>query len=65
MVGGGWFLPAGHFEDGETISECAIREAREETGFHVIPRDISHVVYSWGRYSPLHFTVTVWSILLV
>ena len=27
---GKWSVPAGHLEDGETITDCLIREAREE-----------------------------------
>jgi len=30
-----WNLPAGHVEEGQTIEEAAIKEAKEETGYNV------------------------------
>ncbi|MEO3861606.1 NUDIX domain-containing protein [Acrocarpospora sp. B8E8] len=30
-------LPSGHLDEGETIVDCAIREAREEVGSHHRP----------------------------
>jgi ADP-ribose pyrophosphatase YjhB (NUDIX family) len=32
---GKWTLPAGYLETGETVSDCAVRETREETGAQV------------------------------
>lgn len=32
---GKWTLPAGYLENGETISECAIRETQEEAGARI------------------------------
>lgn len=33
--GGGWYLPAGRVEPGETLAEGALRETREESGVEV------------------------------
>lgn len=34
-LGPGWMLPGGRVERSETPHEAAVRETREETGFHV------------------------------
>ncbi|MEU4225203.1 NUDIX domain-containing protein [Nonomuraea sp. NPDC026600] len=37
----GWYcLPSGHLEEGETVIDCAIREAREEVGVTIDPHDL-------------------------
>ena len=44
--GGWWVLPAGHIEQGETATECAIREAKEELDIDVEQKDVefAHIV---------------------
>ena len=37
---GSWCLPGGHLDYGESFAECVLREAKEETGFDVIPEEI-------------------------
>jgi 8-oxo-dGTP diphosphatase len=34
---GTWALPGGHLEPGESVEQCAVREAREETGLEIRP----------------------------
>ncbi len=41
---GEWSIPGGHQELGETVFEAAVREAREETGLSVRPREILTVI---------------------
>jgi 8-oxo-dGTP diphosphatase len=40
---GCWNLPSGHLEDGETIDQAVIREAREEIGIDLHPGDLRFV----------------------
>jgi ADP-ribose pyrophosphatase YjhB (NUDIX family) len=42
---GRWCLPGGHFEAGESVTEAAVRETKEETGLDV---DITRLI---GVYS--------------
>jgi len=51
------FLPAGHFEAGETIVDCSVRETVEESGLEVKVLKISEIVYHYANYSRLHFVV--------
>lgn len=40
---GGWFIPGGHLEDGESPAEACARELFEETGIAIQPADL-HLV---------------------
>lgn len=48
---GRWSLPGGWADDGETPAEMAVREVREETGYHVHPVKLL-AVYDKARHDP-------------
>lgn len=59
--------PSGHLEAGESVIECAVREANEETGVDIDPADLAftHVVHhrnpeGQGRIG-FFFTATRWA----
>jgi len=56
--GGGYFLPAGHFENGETTQQAGIRETEEEAGYTITVSNVAQIVYFWGGYSGLHYVVS-------
>lgn len=60
--GGGWYLPAGRVEPGESLVEAAVRETMEEAGVRVKPAGIVHIDQSWGgsgdsRYTRLRYGI--------
>lgn len=55
---GSWALPGGIVEEGETVEQSAIREAREETGIQVSLRKLVGVFSDPGRDPRGHY-VTV------
>jgi len=55
-VYGRWNQPAGHLEPGETIFECAVREAKEESGYTVELTSLQAVyVYSEEQERRINF----------
>ncbi len=55
---GTWCVPGGHLEHGESITDCARREVREETGLDVTDLQIATVtndIFDSGE----HY-VTIW-----
>jgi 8-oxo-dGTP diphosphatase len=46
---GKWALPGGFLEENETVEECCVREAKEETGLEVRIKEILGVFSRPGR----------------
>lgn len=53
----GWAIPGGFVDYGESVEDCAVREAREETGLKVRLKDLLYV-YSKPERDPRHHTLT-------
>jgi ADP-ribose pyrophosphatase YjhB (NUDIX family) len=53
----GWAIPGGFVDYGESVEDCAVREAREETGLIVRLKDLLYV-YSRPDRDPRHHTLT-------
>lgn len=61
---GMYSLPAGHVEDGESLTTCLVREAKEEIGVIIDPSDL-HLVHTMHRFETdirmdFFFTVSKW-----
>ena len=53
----GWAIPGGFVDYGESVEDCAVREAREETSLDVRLKDLLYV-YSRPDRDPRHHTLT-------
>jgi 8-oxo-dGTP diphosphatase len=62
---GAWHLPAGHLEAGESVIAALIREAKEEIGVTIDPREVEfrHVMHnsSGGGRVAFFFTARRWA----
>lgn len=58
---GNYSLVAGHLEAGETVTQTAIREAREEAGVQIAPENIEvvHVIHRKSNDERIDFFVQV------
>ena len=39
-------MPAGLVDEGESAAECAVRELREETGYHGVAGEVSPILFN-------------------
>jgi ADP-ribose pyrophosphatase YjhB (NUDIX family) len=53
----GWAIPGGFVDYGESVEDCAVREAQEETGLRIRLKDLLYV-YSRPDRDPRHHTLT-------
>lgn len=62
LKSGWWLIPGGGIEEGETPEECVIREAEEETGLIVRPKEKFLTLYEYYeeyRYTGYYFICEV------
>ncbi|WP_245548743.1 NUDIX hydrolase [Nocardia exalbida] len=62
---GSWHLPSGHLESGESVVDALVREAAEEIGVVIAPKDVqfAHVMHnsSSGGRAAFFFLVRTWA----
>lgn len=51
---GGYQLPGGHVEEGETLEQAVIREIKEETGIKLEKRELGEPFYEVKHYTKNH-----------
>jgi len=56
---GSWSTPGGHLEFGESPEECAIREAKEETGVSVTDLKFRAITNDVFEREGMHY-ITIW-----
>lgn len=56
---GSWSTPGGHLDFGETPEECAIREAREETGLEIANVAFKAITNDVFETENKHY-ITIW-----
>jgi len=56
---GSWSTPGGHLEFGESPEECAVREAKEETGVSVTDVKFRAITNDIFERDGLHY-ITIW-----
>lgn len=60
-----WDLPKGHREADESFSECAAREAEEETGVKVLEvgRELATTLHAYNMYGQWELKLTRWYVM--
>jgi ADP-ribose pyrophosphatase YjhB (NUDIX family) len=60
---GMWHLPSGHLEEGESVTDAAVREAAEEVGVRIDPADLTftHVMHRAPERVGLFFATRTWA----
>lgn len=64
---GRWDLPKGHWEEGESLEECALREIEEETGVRAerVERKLCQTMHAYDTYGEWELKTTHWYLLEV